>query len=67
MIYLIFCDASGYCVQVDWLIYLADLDRLDVYDWGGANYAWLLCGMDGVVQQGRRSYLGLYPLLTVSI
>ena len=50
LIYLIFCDVSGYCVHVDWLIYLADLERLDLYDWGGASYAWLLCGLDGVVQ-----------------
>ena len=39
LIYLIFCDASGYCVHVDWLIYLTDLERLDVYDWGRARYA----------------------------
>ena len=66
LIYLIFCDASRYCVHVDRLIYLADLDRLDMYDWGGASYAWLLYDLDSVVQQGRCSYVGLYPLLTVS-
>lgn len=67
LIYLISCDASGYCVHADWLIYLADLDRLDMYDWGRASYAWLLCGLDGVIQQRRHSYIGLYPLLTVSL
>ena len=67
LIYLIFCNAFGYYVHVDWLIYLADLERLDVYDWGGVNYAWLICGLDDVVQLGHRSYVGLYPLLTVSI
>ena len=67
LIYLIFCDASRYCVHTDWLIYLANLDRLDMYNWGGASYAWLLCGLDSVVQQGRRSYVGMYPLLTVSL
>ena len=53
-------------MHADWLIYLADLDHLDMYDWGGASYAWLLCGLDSVVQLGRRSYVGLYPLLMVS-
>ena len=67
LIYLIFCDASGYCVHADWLIYLVDLERLDLYAWGGASYAWLLCGLDSIVQLGRRSYVGLYPLLTVSL
>ena len=52
MIYLIFCDASGYYVHADWLIYLADLEHLDLYDWGGASYAWLLCGLDSVVKLG---------------
>ena len=67
LIFLIFCDASDYCIHVDWLIYLVDLERLDFYDRGGASYAWLLCGLDDVVQLGRRSYVGLYPLLMVSM
>ena len=41
LIYLIFCNASGYYVHADWLIYLADLDLLDMYDWGGVSYACL--------------------------
>ena len=63
---LIFCDTSGYCVHVDWLMYIADVDWLDWYDWGGASYSYLLCGLDDVVRKNLCSYVGLYPLLTVS-
>ena len=39
LLYLIFCDSSGYCNHANWLIYLSDLDQLDHNDWGGASYA----------------------------
>ena len=67
LIFLIFSDTFGYYVHVDWLIYLADLEHLDAYDWGGVSYAWLICGLDDIVRLGRRSYVGLYPMLMVSI
>ena len=52
---VIFYDVSGYCVHVDWLVYLADLGELWRYDWGGASYAYLLCGLDDVVRRNYRS------------
>ena len=63
---LIFSESSGYCVHADWLMYIADVDQLGRYDWGGVSYAYLLCGLDEVVQKNHRSNIGLYPLLTVS-
>ena len=63
---LIFYDTSGYCVHVDWLMYIADVGRFDRYNWGDASYAYLLCRLDDVVRRNLRSYIGLYPLLTVS-
>lgn len=63
---LIFYESSGYCIHADWLVYLADVEQLRQYDWGGTSYANLLCGLDEVVYQNSRSYIGLYPLLMVS-
>ena len=60
---LIFFDTSGYCIHADWLMSIADIDR---YDWGGASYVYLLCGLDDVLRKNLCSYVGLYPLLTVS-
>ena len=42
LIGLIFYDTSGYSIHADWLMYIANTDRLDRYDWGGASYAYLL-------------------------
>ena len=39
---MIFYESFGYCVHVDWLVYIADVDQLGQYDWGGASYAYLL-------------------------
>ena len=63
---MIFCESSGYCIHADWLVYLADVEQLRRYDRGGASYAYVLCKLDEVVFWNNRSYVGLYPLLTVS-
>ena len=62
----IFCDVSGYYIHADWLIYIANVDELWRYDWGGVSYAYLLCALDDVVWRDYRSYIGLYPLVTIS-
>ena len=64
---VVFYDVSGYYVYADWLVYLADLGELWHYDWGGTSYVYLLCGLDDVVHKNYRSYVGLYPLITVSV
>ena len=64
---VVFCDVSGYCVHANWLVYLADLGELWRYDWGGTSYAYLLCSLDNVVCKNHRLYVGLYPLITVSV
>ena len=63
---VIFCNVSRYFVHTDWLIYIADVGELWRYDWGGASYAYLLCGLDDVVRRNYRSYISLYPLVIVS-
>ena len=63
---LIFYELSSYCIHADWLVYIADVDQLGQYNWGGVSYAYLLCGLDEVVRENNHSYNGLYPLLTVS-
>ena len=47
-------------------MYITDVDQLEWYDWGGASYVYLLCGLDEVVQKNNRSYVDLYPLLMIS-
>ena len=47
-------------------MYIADIDQLDQYDWGGTSYAYLLYGLDDVARKNLCSYVGLYPLLMVS-
>ena len=63
---LIFYESFDYCIHADWLVYLADVEQLGRYHWGGTSYAYLLCELYEVVCQNNRSYIGLYPLLTVS-
>ena len=33
---LIFYESFGYCIHANWLVYLADVEQLGRYDWGGA-------------------------------